>query len=93
MINDMIDQHNLDLAFSLNYQKGLKRPDENFIKNGISTVASYRGAQLFEIVGLDKTIVDLCFTGTTNRIQGASFDDLQAEQQHIHNVRGNGIKA
>ena len=48
-------------------------------KMGISTIASYRSSQLFEIVGLSDTIVDLCFTGTESRIQGASFEDLESD--------------
>ena len=43
---------------------------------GISSIASYRGAQLFEIIGLHKEIVDVCFFGSVSRIQGAKFDDL-----------------
>jgi glutamate synthase (NADPH) large chain len=50
-------------------------------KMGISTIASYRGAQLFEIVGLHDEVVNLCFTGTTSRIQGARFPDLHADQK------------
>ena len=46
---------------------------------GISTIAGYRGAQLFEIVGLDREIVDLCFTGTPSRIGGAGFVDIENE--------------
>jgi glutamate synthase (NADPH/NADH) large chain len=48
-------------------------------KMGISTIASYRSSQLFEIVGLSDEIVDLCFTGTESRIQGASFGDLESD--------------
>ena len=39
-------------------------------KMGISTIASYRSAQLFEIVGLAREVVELCFTGTDSRIAG-----------------------
>ena len=45
-------------------------------KMGISTIASYRGAQLFEIIGLDKEVTDACFRYTPSRIAGAGFDDL-----------------
>ena len=48
---------------------------------GISTIAGYRGSQLFEIVGLHDEIVDLCFTHTTCRIQGSRFADLHNDQQ------------
>ncbi|MEJ2060505.1 MAG: glutamate synthase large subunit, partial [Gammaproteobacteria bacterium] len=49
-------------------------------KMGISTIASYRGAQLYEIVGLNDEVVDLCFTGTVSRVQGIRFQDLHADQ-------------
>jgi glutamate synthase (NADPH/NADH) large chain len=48
---------------------------------GISTIASYRGAQLFEAIGLHRNLVDLCFSGTVSRIGGADFDDFHVEQQ------------
>ncbi len=50
-------------------------------KMGISTIASYRGSQLFEAVGLHSDVIDLCFKGTTCRIQGATFSDLEADQR------------
>lgn len=53
-------------------------------KMGISTIASYRGAQLFEAVGLSDDIVELCFSGTTNRIKGADFNDLENDQCTLH---------
>jgi glutamate synthase (NADPH/NADH) large chain len=48
-------------------------------KMGISTIASYRSSQLFEIVGLADEVVDLCFTGTESRVAGADFDDLESD--------------
>jgi glutamate synthase (NADPH/NADH) large chain len=62
------------------YRKGI---DKGLLKvmskMGISAVASYRGAQLFEIVGLHEEVVDLCFTDTTSRLSGANFADLQSD--------------
>lgn len=52
-------------------------------KMGISTVASYRGAQLFEIIGLDDAIVARCFAGTVSRLGGADWQDLAADQQSL----------
>jgi glutamate synthase (NADPH/NADH) large chain len=52
-------------------------------KMGISTIASYRSGQLFEIVGLSDRIVALCFEGTDSRIAGADFDDLHKDQRHL----------
>jgi len=48
-------------------------------KSGISTVAGYRGAQLFEIVGLAPEVVALCFPGTPSRIGGAGFTELEGD--------------
>ncbi len=62
-------------------------------KMGISTIASYRSAQLFEIVGLADEVVDLCFPGTTSRIRGANFDDLQSDQQKLSERAWNDLKS
>ncbi|HEY0814669.1 MAG TPA: glutamate synthase large subunit [Pseudonocardia sp.] len=48
-------------------------------KMGVSTVASYTGAQIFEAVGLGHDVVDACFTGTTSRLGGVGFDVLAEE--------------
>tara|TARA_B100001559_G_scaffold84288_1_gene70114 strand:+ start:3768 stop:8222 length:4455 start_codon:yes stop_codon:yes gene_type:complete len=48
-------------------------------KMGISCISSYRGAQLFEIVGLDSTIIDLCFKDTVSRISGSDFSDIEED--------------
>ena len=52
-------------------------------KMGISTIASYRSSQLFEIVGLSDDIVNMCFVGTESRIQGADFDDLESDLKQL----------
>ncbi len=52
-------------------------------KMGISTIASYRSAQLFEIVGLSDEVVALCFEGTDSRIRGADFADLKADADYL----------
>lgn len=67
-----------------NYQKGLDKGLLKILsKMGISTVASYRGAQLFEAIGLDEDVIDTCFVGTPSRIKGAGFVDLEADQKAI----------
>lgn len=66
-----------------NYRKGINKGLYKIISDGISTVSSYRGAQLFEIVGLHDEVVNLCFRDTVSRIQGARFADLEAEQIHL----------
>ncbi|MBC8058278.1 MAG: glutamate synthase large subunit, partial [Rhizobiales bacterium] len=62
------------------YRRGVKKGLLKIIsKMGISTIGSYRGARLFEIVGLDPAVVELCFAGTPSRIGGASFATLQRD--------------
>ena len=41
-------------------------------KMGISTLASYKGAQIFEALGIDNSVVDRCFAGTASRIKGVN---------------------
>ena len=48
-------------------------------KMGISTIQSYRGAQIFEAIGLDKAFVDRCFTWTASRIGGIGIDVVAEE--------------
>lgn len=53
-------------------------------KMGISTIQSYHGAQIFEILGLSDEIVSLAFTGTTSRLEGLTMDDLESEIRTRH---------
>jgi len=53
-------------------------------KMGISTIQSYRGAQIFEAVGLNRELVDARFTGTPSRIEGVGMPELGREVQERH---------
>ncbi|NUR60630.1 MAG: glutamate synthase large subunit [Catenulispora sp.] len=53
-------------------------------KMGISTVASYRGAQIFEAIGLDQDVVDEYFTGTTSKLGGVGLETLAEETARRH---------
>lgn len=55
-------------------------------KMGISTLASYKGAQIFEALGLASEVVQRCFKGTPNRIEGATFDMLALDMLRMHNL-------
>ena len=87
-LNDLIrcgqiDGRNAD-DLCATYRKGINKGLYKIMsKMGISTVTSYRGAQLFEIVGLADEVVDLCFAGTVSRIAGAGFAHLQADAAHL----------
>jgi glutamate synthase (NADPH/NADH) large chain len=53
-------------------------------KMGVSTIASYTGAQIFEALGLSSELVDTYFTGTTSRIEGIGLDEIAAEVDKRH---------
>ena len=55
-------------------------------KMGISTIASYHGAQVFEAIGLSNEVVDEYFTGLTSRLGGVSLDTLAIETIKRHHV-------
>jgi glutamate synthase (NADPH/NADH) large chain len=66
------------------YRRGIRKGLFKVMsKMGISTIASYRSAQLFEIVGLSDEVVSLCFEGSDSRIQGADFADLKHDSQYL----------
>ena len=55
-------------------------------KMGVSTVASYKGAQIFEAIGLSQDLVDRYFTGTTSRLGGVGLDVIHAEVLARHDL-------
>lgn len=55
-------------------------------KMGISTLQSYKGAQIFEAVGIADEIIDRCFVGTASRVQGVNFEVLFNEMQQRHQL-------
>jgi glutamate synthase (NADPH/NADH) large chain len=62
------------------YIKGLQKAMLKVIsKMGTSTLRSYRGAQIFEAIGLGEEVVETCFRGTDSRIGGVGFAELEAE--------------
>ncbi|XP_010671473.2 glutamate synthase 1 [NADH], chloroplastic isoform X2 [Beta vulgaris subsp. vulgaris] len=55
-------------------------------KMGISTLASYKGAQIFEAVGLSSEVIERCFTGTASRVEGATFEMLASDALKLHEM-------
>lgn len=87
VINDLIAKGELlgdPIQAQSNFRKGIDKGLLKVLsKMGISTVASYRGGQLFEAVGLSKEVVDMCFVGVPSRIAGATFADLESDQKKL----------
>ncbi|MEY5044835.1 MAG: glutamate synthase large subunit, partial [Bacteroidota bacterium] len=57
-----------------------------FSKMGISTLQSYQGAQIFEIIGLNQDVVNKYFTGAVSRIEGLGLDEIAREALAKHNL-------
>ena len=82
----------LDKALA-NYRKGMDKGIYKVLsKMGISLVASYRGAQLFEAVGIHESVVALCLKGTKSRLSGADFTDFEADQKLLAKTAFNPLK-
>ncbi len=60
-------------------------------KMGISTVSSYRGAQIFEAIGINSSVINRCFVGTPSRLSGIGFEHIAAETLHFHTKAFGGV--
>jgi glutamate synthase (NADPH/NADH) large chain/glutamate synthase (ferredoxin) len=76
---DLMDEMEI-VGARKNYIHSLKKGLLKILsKMGISTLQSYQGAQIFEIIGLHQDVADLHFTGTNSRIQGMGLDEIAKE--------------
>ncbi len=77
----------------MNYRKGI---DKGLLKvmskMGISAIASYRGAQLFEVVGMHESVVAMCLKGTVSRVSGANFSDFEDDQKKLNRLAFNPLR-
>lgn len=84
----MIDEDMLDMDLDkavYNYLKGsIKGVVKTMAKMGISTVASYRGAQIFEAVGISSAVIVEFFRGTASRIEGITLSEITDEVLKRH---------
>ncbi len=83
MENDMADDDAIVAAYRKAVAKGMLKV---MAKMGISTLQSYKGAQIFEAIGLRDEVVERCFTGTASRIQGVNFDVIATECIRRHDI-------
>jgi glutamate synthase domain-containing protein 2/glutamate synthase domain-containing protein 3 len=90
-IDDLVDQGRIKLSkdqAKKNYRRAVEKGVKKILsKMGISTLSSYRGAQIFESLGLSEEIINKCFCGTTSRIGGLSFDQL-AQETILRHLKG-----
>ena len=87
-LEDLCGKGRLEVGFETalkNYKKAINKGLlKVFSKMGISTLQSYRGAQVFEAVGLNKQLVDRYFTGCESRIEGVGLDVIAEESRRKH---------
>jgi len=87
-LHDLIEQDHLEMSFE-RAQRGYNKAVVKGIvkvmsKMGISTIKSYRGAQIFEALGIDKDVIDKYFTWTDSRIGGVDLDTIAQEAKMRH---------
>jgi glutamate synthase (NADPH/NADH) large chain len=75
------DDQSLVKAYRKGVAKGMLKV---MAKMGISTLHSYKGAQIFEAIGLRDEVIDLCFSGTASRVQGVNLEELAEEMLRRH---------
>ncbi|WP_283148175.1 glutamate synthase large subunit [Silvimonas soli] len=81
------------LAATNNFRKAINKGLLKIMsKMGISTVASYRGSQLFEGVGIGEEVIKLCMEGTVSRIGGANFADFEADTLKLNRLAFNSMR-
>uniref|UniRef100_A0A0K0D227 Glutamine amidotransferase type-2 domain-containing protein n=1 Tax=Angiostrongylus cantonensis TaxID=6313 RepID=A0A0K0D227_ANGCA len=82
---DMVYKKPSSLQVFQGYRQGVERGIFKVMaKMGISTLHSYKHAQIFEIVGLAHEVVDMCFKNTVSRLGGATFEILASEALKRH---------
>jgi len=88
-INHIIGEGELDSDAKQAQKNYIKAVNKGILKilskMGISTLQSYRGAQIFEALGLNEDVINRCFCGTVSRIGGAGFDVIAKETLLAHN--------
>jgi glutamate synthase (NADPH/NADH) large chain len=77
------EDHELVARYRKGVAKGMLKV---MAKMGISTLQSYKGAQIFEALGLRDEVIDRCFAGTASRLQGVDFDVLAEEALRRHAI-------
>ena len=77
-----------EYSFDKLFKSYMKSTDKGLLKTfskmGISTLQSYQGAQIFEAIGLTRSVIDRYFTGTSSRIEGVGLDVLAREALMRH---------
>lgn len=85
-----IENNNLDVSYEEAVKSYIEGVTEGVVKvmskMGISTVQSYRGAQIFEAIGISKEVIDQHFTGTASQLSGIGLDTIGKEASGRHQL-------
>ncbi len=88
IIEHLINEGELDISYKDGQHNYIKAVEKGILKilskMGISKLQSYRGAQIFEALGLSNEVINTCFTGTVSRIGGIGFDTIGKESLLRH---------
>ncbi len=87
-VASLIEESSLDLSYQEAIEHYLHAVNKGMLKIiskiGISTLQSYKGAQIFEAVGISDEVISRCFEGTASRIGGIGFDVIEKETLKKH---------
>ena len=83
MLPDKLDHEQICRNYQKAANKGMLKV---MAKMGISTLASYKGAQIFEAVGLNDDVMNQCFSGTASRIRGVDFQVIANDYLYMHRM-------
>ncbi|XP_075232703.1 uncharacterized protein LOC142331019 isoform X2 [Lycorma delicatula] len=84
---NVLDNSMTDQVLYENYSEAMERGIAKVMaKMGISTLQSYKGAQIFEAVGISEEVIDKCFKGTQSRIGGVTFEVIAKEAYERHHL-------
>lgn len=88
ILEDLVKNGTVQLDFHTAEKNYIKSIDKGLLKTlskmGISTLKSYLGAQLFEAIGLNSSVINKYFKGTTSKIEGADLSDIAADTIAVH---------
>jgi glutamate synthase domain-containing protein 2/glutamate synthase domain-containing protein 1/glutamate synthase domain-containing protein 3 len=95
-IRELVEKGSVEPDFGkvvISYKKALENGLLKIMsKMGISLVSSYRGAQIFEAIGISSKLVEECFTGTSTQIEGVGFAEIATESLTRHGLAfGNAV--
>ncbi|OLY79109.1 putative glutamate synthase [NADPH] [Smittium mucronatum] len=86
IIDNELDENKMAIMYTKSVENGFKKV---ISKMGISTLHSYKGAQIFEALGISQEVIDLCLTNTSSRIGGSTFEVFACDAISMHE---NGYK-